>query len=121
MYKRQDYDDLKDTLEYETISMYAEEYGLLQRQGMSNTNVILIQDVPYEEFELLFIQFLHALRQSCYVQSGKTVEIEVQPGMMDYNGIKFVVEKEYEINEDEVREKLKECVDRSLFYHLESE
>lgn len=116
-----DYDDLKDTLEYETISMYAEEYGLLQRQGMSNTNVILIQDVPYEEFELLFIQFLHALRQSCYVQSGKTVEIEVQPGIMDYNGIKFVVEKECEINEEEVREKLKECVDRSLFYHLESE
>lgn len=111
-----DYNELRDDLEYETICMYAEEYGLLQRQGMSDTNVILIQDVPYEEFEPQFIQFLQGLRESCYVQSGNTVEMEVQPSMIDYNGIKFVVEKESEINEDEVREKLKECIDRSLYY-----
>lgn len=113
-----EYDDILDDLEYETVSMCAKECGLiLKLSSLGNANVIQLQDVPLEEFSPLFLEFLQALKDSRFVQSGNVVEIEVQAGIADYVKADFTVSKESSISEDEVRAKLEEYADQSVIYN----
>lgn len=112
-----DYDDIMDDLEYETVSMYAKEYGFtLGLAALGNTNVINMPDTSLEEFVPRFLEFLNAVKESRIVQSGSTVKIKVQEGIVDYDNAGFYIDKESEISEEEVRTKVEDYLENSLVF-----
>lgn len=109
-------DGIRDDLKEETISMYKEEYGFSSKKGS-----FLIQRSFYEKFESRFLKLLHALRDSHYVQIGNTVELSVKGHILDYQGVDFIIDREHEIDEEEVRTSLRECMERGEVYDGQQE
>lgn len=110
-----DYEEIQDDLEYEIVKMYASTFELSQDNLHADENIIQIVNEPLEEFEPKFLNFLNALQKSKFVQDGYSVEIKVQPSFMYSEQVSVTVDKETEINIEDVSAKLKKCTENSIF------
>lgn len=110
-----EYSDISDDLEYETVRMYADDYGLTMDNMQPYSNIIQISSTPLAEFEEAFLNFLYAVQESKIVQEGHSVEIRVQPSLMFSAQVSVTVESGTEIDAEEVRAKVEECVKKSPF------
>lgn len=106
-----DYEDIRDSLLYETAGMCAKDTGLHLDMNFAPECVVRVDDTPVDELEQQIIEFLQALRESKAVQAGQEIVIKIQPGFLYSEAVAVFVKKDKEIDQEEVKAKLAECME----------
>lgn len=82
------YSDIIEDIDSQLVSAYAEMFHIEMTGGMTSRNSVSIGNTTLEKYEPQFMEFVNAIKESDYVQSGHIINLKIEP-YLDVTGTKF--------------------------------